>query len=42
MNAKSLVKFFAMVLLVMVGIYIIKFAAKKVNIPVISNIAEEV
>jgi len=35
-------KFFAMVVLVMLGIYAVKVAAKKFQIPVISAVAEEV
>lgn len=41
-NANSLVKFFVMVLLVMLGIFAVKFAAKKFNIPVLSTVAEGV
>jgi hypothetical protein len=39
---KAILKFFAMILLVMVGIYGVKMIAKKVNIPVVSAIAEQV
>jgi hypothetical protein len=35
-------KFFAMILLVMLGIYGVKMLTKKVNIPVVSAIAEQV
>jgi hypothetical protein len=42
MTGKTILKFFAMVLLVMLGIFIIKAAAAKFNIPVVSNVAAAV
>jgi hypothetical protein len=39
---KAILKFFGMILLVMVGIYGVKMLTKKVNIPVVSAIAEQV
>lgn len=41
-NVNSLIRFFAMVLLVMIGIYAVKWASRKWNIPLISKVAEEV
>lgn len=41
-NVSTVVRFIGTVLLVMIGIYAIKWATKKVNIPIVSKIAEEV
>jgi len=41
-NAKSITSYVVMILLVMVGIFAVKWAAKKWNIPVVSAVAEGV
>lgn len=41
-SLNSIGKFFVMVVLVMIGIYAVKMATKKFNIPVLSTVAEEV
>lgn len=41
-NLKSIGSYLVMILLVMVGIYAVKMAAKKWTIPVISAVAAEV
>jgi len=40
--AKTVGKFVAMILLVMVGIYGVKFLTAKFNIPILKNISEGV
>lgn len=42
LNAQGILKFVVMVLLVMIGIFAVKFVAKKYNIPVVSTVAEGV
>lgn len=42
LNGKGILKFFAMVLLVMVGIFVVKKLTAKFNIPVVSSVAEAV
>lgn len=42
LNLKSVGSYVIMILLVMVGIFAVKWAAKKWNIPVVSTVAEGV
>lgn len=42
LNGKGILKFFAMVLLVMIGIFVVKKLTAKFNIPVVSAVAEAV
>lgn len=42
LNLKSIGSYLVMILLVMIGIYAVKMAAKKWNIPVVSAVAAEV
>ena len=42
MSINGIVKFFLSIILVMVGIYAVKWATAKWNIPVLSTIAKEV